>query len=316
MSVLVTGGAGFIGSHLCEELAKKGKMVICLDNFDSYYNPQIKKENIRALLKNKNFRVIRGDIRNRSFLTQVFRKHNVSKIVHLAAKVGVRASLKDPFSYQETNIKGTLFLLELARKYDVKNFVFGSSSSVYGEVPTPFKEEGPTNPISPYGATKLCGETLVRTYSELYGISSCALRFFTVYGPRQRPDMAIYKFTKLMLQNKPLPVYGHGRLKRDYTYVKDIIKGIIKSLNKKWKFEVINLGSSRPVELKIVLKLIQQHLKIKAKIKYLPKPPGDVFITFADISKARKLLGYEPQTPLEEGIKKFIDWIQQNSDQK
>jgi len=309
LGILVTGGAGFIGSHLVDGLIKRGNEVICIDNFDPYYDPDVKRKNIQSCLSSKNFKLTEADVGDEKALGRVFEENEVGKVVHLAAKVGVRPSLKEPSAYQKVNVEGTLALLELSRKHGIENFVFGSSSSVYGVAKeTPFKEDMPARPISPYGATKLCGEILTRTYSELYGLPSCALRFFTVYGPRQRPEMAIHKFTRLIAQGKEIPMYGDGTSKRDYTYIDDIIQGVISALDKKFEFEVINLGNSEPVKLRDLISLIEAELGAKAKIKRLPDQPGDVPVTYADIAKARKLLGYGPKVKLKEGIKKFVEW--------
>lgn len=309
LAILVTGGAGFIGSHLIDKLIERDDKVICLDNFDPHYDPKIKENNIQTHADDKNFTFIEASVTDQKALKTVFEENEVAKVVHLAAKVGVRPSLKEPLTYQKINIRGTLTLLELSRKYEVENFVFGSSSSVYGEVKeTPFREDMSINPISPYGATKLCGEILTHTYSELYDLPSCALRFFTVYGPRQRPEMAIHKFTRLIKQGKEVPMYGDGTSQRDYTYIDDIIQGVTSALDKKFEFEVINLGNSDPIKLRDLISLIEKELDMEAKINRLPDQPGDVPITYADVTKAKELLNYSPKVKLEEGIKKFVDW--------
>jgi len=313
LEILVTGGAGFIGSHLVDKLIERGDEVVCLDNFDPYYDPGIKRKNIQRHLGNKNFKLIEADLDDEKALGKVFEENEVKKVVHLAAKVGVRPSLKEPSVYQKVNVESTASLLELSGKHKIENFVFGSSSSVYGVTKeTPFKEDTLARPISPYGATKLCGEDLTRAYSELHGLPSCALRFFTVYGPRQRPEMAIHKFTRLITQGKEIPMYGDGTSKRDYTYIDDIVQGVISTLDKKFEFEVINLGNSEPVELKDLISMIEDELEAKAKIKRLPDQPGDVPLTYADITKARELLGYNPRVKLKDGIKRFVEWYRSN----
>ena len=310
MGILVTGGAGFIGSHVCEALLKKGHFVICVDNLNSYYNPKIKKENIEGCLKNKKFKFYKKDITDYIELKKVFSDNKIDKIVHLAARAGVRASIKDPLLYERVNVGGTLNLLEVAKGYKIKNFVFGSSSSVYGNnKKVPFSESDSTNmPVSPYAATKKAGELICYVYSHIYGIPTTCLRFFTVYGPRGRPDMAPYKFTKLINEGKKIDMYGRGNTSRDYTYVDDIVGGIIKALDSNFKYEIINLGNSNTVKLKYFISLIEKELEKKAKIKIMPAQIGDVKRTYADINKAKKLLGYKPKVKIEEGIKEFVRW--------
>ncbi len=310
--ILVTGGAGFIGSHVCDRLLEKGHKVICLDNFNDYYDPRIKKKNISHNLKNPNFKLEKIDITEFEELKKVFEKHNIQKIIHLAARAGVRPSIRQPDLYFDVNVKGTQNLLELSRRNSIKTFIFGSSSSVYGNNKTiPFSEKHSTdNQISPYAASKKCGEILCNSYSKLYNLNITCLRFFTVYGPRGRPDMAPYKFTDLISKGNPIEMYGDGTSKRDYTYVADIVDGIIKSLEKNYRFEIINLGNSEPIELKKFILIIEKTLNKKAEIIQKPIPQGDVNITYADISKAKQLLQYEPKTSIEQGIKKFIEWYQ------
>jgi len=310
MRILVTGGAGFIGSHLVDKLLAMNQKVICIDNFDPFYDPEIKKKNIEHNLENKNFVLEKEDIRNEKKLEEIFKMYDIDKIIHLAARAGVRPSIRDPLLYENVNIKGTLNLLELCKKYQIKNFIFGSSSSVYGiNSKVPFSEDDPISfPISPYATSKRSCELFCFTYSHLYNIPVTCLRFFTVYGPRQRPEMAIHKFTRLISQGKTIEMYGDGTSKRDYTYIDDIINGIISALNKKFDFEVINLGNSEIVELRYLISLIEKNLGKKAKIKQLSEQPGDVPITYADITKAKKLLNYEPKVKIEEGIEKFVEW--------
>lgn len=306
--ILVTGGAGFIGSHLCEALLKRGDSIVCADDFNDYYSPKIKEQNIKECLKSKNFRLYREDIRDLKKLKIIFDDNEITGVVHLAARAGVRPSIANPLLYEETNVKGTLNLLELSK--NVKNFIFGSSSSVYGNSKTPFSEEDRVdNPISPYAATKKAGELLCSTYHHLYNIPVTCLRFFTVYGPRGRPDMAPYKFTKLIDEGMEIEMYGDGSAKRDYTYITDVVSGILAALDKRSEFEIINLGNSKTVELNYFISLIEKLLSKKAKIRKMPMQPGDVNATWADISKAKKLLGWEPKVRIEEGMEKFVKWF-------
>jgi UDP-glucuronate 4-epimerase len=310
---LITGGAGFIGSHLVDRLlATDVESITVVDDFNDFYQPEIKHENIRQHLTDSRYTLIEADIRDRSALAPVFADRKFDAIVHLAARAGVRPSLAEPELYSDTNINGTLNLLELARKHNVKQFVFGSSSSVYGiNAKVPFSEDDPIRqPISPYAATKGAGELLCHTYSHLYGLRCVCLRFFTVYGPRQRPDLAIHKFARLISDGKPIPVFGDGTTRRDYTYVDDIIAGVTAAINyDKSDYEVINLGESRTVELRELISLLEKELDAHAIIDRQPPQPGDVPQTFADITKARELLGYNPQTQIEDGIHRFVEWF-------
>lgn len=309
-TILVTGGAGFIGSHLLERLLGRGDRIICIDNFDPYYPPEVKRRNIEHIINDKNLELIESDIRNKEELGRVFNVHTIDSIVHLAARAGVRASISDPHLYQDVNIGGTLNLLELAREHGIENFVFGSSSSVYGGSDRiPFHEDDSlTPPLSPYAATKQAGELFCHTYHHLYSIPVTCLRFFTVYGPRQRPDMAIHKFTSLIDRGEEIPLYGDGSSQRDYTYISDIIEGIVSAVDKKLDFGIINLGESQTTRLTRLISLCEENLGKKAKVKKLPDQPGDVPITFADISKAKTLLGYDPQVNIEDGIALFVQW--------
>jgi UDP-glucuronate 4-epimerase len=312
-NILVTGGAGFIGSHLVDHLlAEGGWAVTVVDDFNDFYAPAIKRNNVRAHEKNSAYNLIEADIRDQTALAQVFNQTRFDAIVHLAARAGVRPSLNDPQLYTETNINGTLNLLEQARKHGVKQLVFGSSSSVYGiNAKVPFSEEDPIRqPISPYATTKAAGELLCHTYSHLYDLRSVCLRFFTVYGARQRPDLAIHKFARLISQGKPIPVFGDGRTRRDYTYIDDIIAGVRAAIDfDQSNYEVINLGESRTVELRELISVLEHELGQKAIIDSQPLQPGDVPQTFADISKARRLLGYNPQIQIEDGIRRFVEWF-------
>jgi len=320
-NILVTGGAGFIGSHLVDQLLSEGDwQVTVVDDFNDFYDPAIKRANAARGSKNLNYRLVEADIRDKPALAAVFEQAKFQCIVHLAARAGVRPSLDQPQLYAETNINGTLNLLELAREHGTRPFVFGSSSSVYGiNAKVPFSEDDPIRqPISPYAATKGAGELLCHTYSHLYGIRCVCLRFFTVYGPRQRPDLAIHKFARLISEGKPIPVFGDGTTRRDYTYVDDIIAGVRASIDYagdegKSPYEVINLGESRTVELRELISLLERELDLNAVIDRQPLQAGDVPQTFADISKAREVLGYNPQTQIEDGIKRFVEWFRENT---
>jgi UDP-glucuronate 4-epimerase len=311
-SILVTGGAGFIGSHLCEQLLKEGYHVICLDNFDNFYDPHIKMINIEEVRKKHpgQFTLITGDIRNPEHLKEAFKKNRIDLVVHLAARAGVRPSIADPLLYQDVNIRGTIVILEACKKYGLKDFIFASSSSVYGENQrVPFSEEDLNiQPISPYGATKRAGELLCYSYHNLYGINIACLRIFTAYGPRQRPEMAIHKFTRLIDQGEEIPMYGDGSSQRDYTYIDDLIEGIIAVIHRHKGYEIYNLGESQTTSLKELIHLIEGSLGKKANIQVLEPQPGDVSLTHADITKAKRLLGYQPKFKMEKGIKRFMDW--------
>src|SRR6266545_879454 len=315
-SILVTGGAGFIGSHLVDRLLSEGEwQVFVIDDFNNFYDPAIKRANVSRYEKNPGYRLFETDIRDKAALKRIFDENTFACIVHLAARAGVRPSLEQPLLYAETNINGTMNLLELAREYGIKQFVFGSSSSVYGiNAKIPFNEDDPIRqPISPYAATKAAGELLCHTYTHLYGMRSVCLRFFTVYGPRQRPDLAIHKFARLMSEGKSIPVFGDGTTSRDYTFIDDIIAGVRAAIDYDGSdYEVINLGESRTVELRELISLLERELGATAKIDRQPLQPGDVPQTFADITKARQLLGYNPETQIEEGIHRFVDWFQEN----
>ena len=317
-NVLVTGGAGFIGSHLVARLLKEGGWrVHVVDDFNDFYDPRLKRRNVEPHLGREEFRLHEADIRDRAALERVFAGADFDAVVHLAARAGVRPSLSEPVLYAETNINGTLNLLELARAHGVGRFVFGSSSSVYGEnVKVPFAEDDPVaRPISPYAATKAAGELLCHTYSHLFGVRCVALRFFTVYGARQRPDLAIHKFARLISEGRPIPVFGDGTTRRDYTYVDDIIAGVRAAMDYQGSaYEVFNLGESRTVELRELIALLERELGQKAVVERQPPQPGDVPQTFADISKARRLLGYAPRTAIEEGVRRFVEWFKASKD--
>lgn len=311
MRILVTGGAGFIGSHLVEKLLERNHEVIVIDNFDPFYDPKIKEKNLEKSHDFRFFKLFRVDILDRSEIRKIFLKYHLDCIVHLAAKAGVRPSLNDPIGYYKVNVEGTLHLLEECRNHKISKFIFASSSSVYGNnAKVPFSETDIVDfPISPYAATKKAGELLCHYYHYLYGIDIFALRFFTVYGPRQRPDLAIHKFFQLLKNHKPLPIYGDGSTSRDYTYIDDIIDGILKSIDRVKGYEIINLGESKTVSLNDLIKLIEKIIGDKVQIQRLDLQPGDVLRTYADISKAKKLLDYFPKTDLETGLKNFFEWF-------
>jgi UDP-glucuronate 4-epimerase len=310
MKILITGGAGFIGSHVCDALLKRGDKVICIDNFNDYYDPKIKEKNISHHTDNPDFALHRTDIRDMEAMRSIFSKESPDKVIHLAARAGVRPSIEDPLLYQDVNLKGTLNLLELAKEFKIKNFIFASSSSVYGKnKKTPFSEsDSVDNPISPYAATKKAGELLCYTYHHLHNMNIACLRFFTVYGPRGRPDMAPYLFTKCIEKGRPIQRFGDGTSKRDYTYIADIVSGVIAAVDKELGYDIINLGNSQTVELNHLIQVIEKKLGKDAEIVQKPMPEGDVPITYADISKAKELLGYDPKTGIEEGMGDFIDW--------
>jgi UDP-glucuronate 4-epimerase len=293
-------------------LAEGGWRVSVVDDFNDFYDPGVKRRNVAPHLGRAEFRLHEADIRDRAALEEVFKGAGFDVVVHLAARAGVRPSLSEPVLYAETNINGTLNLLELARAHGAPQFVFGSSSSVYGEnEKVPFAEDDPVaRPISPYAATKAAGELLCHTYSHLFGLRCVALRFFTVYGARQRPDLAIHKFARLISAGRPIPVFGDGTTRRDYTYVDDIIAGVRAAMDYGASaYEVFNLGESRTVELRELIALLEGELGQRAVIDRQPPQPGDVPQTFADVSKARRLLDYDPQTPIEEGIRRFVEWF-------
>lgn len=312
--ILITGGAGFIGSHCAERFLDLGSEVIVIDNFDPFYDPDIKRKNIRGALQHHRYTLIEGDIRDEEFIRFSFTKHRPDVILHLAAKAGVRPSIEQSVLYNDVNMRGTSILLEACRSSQIGRFIFGSSSSVYGNAgKTPFSEsDSVDNPISPYAATKKAGELLCYTYHHLYGMDIFCLRFFTVYGPRQRPEMAIYKFTRMIESGEELPQFGDGKSSRDYTYIDDIVDGIVASVEKVKGYEVINLGESKTISLSELIRKLESVLGRKARIKILPHQPGDVEMTFADIRKASRLLGYSPKFSIDDGLKLFVKWYKKN----
>jgi UDP-glucuronate 4-epimerase len=315
-TILVTGGAGFIGSHLCERLLSDGSKVICLDNFDSFYDPNIKIKNVERMTKKfpDLFELVTGDIRNPEHLKGIFQKTKVDFAVHLAARAGVRPSIADPLLYQDVNIRGTIVLLEACKEHGIQNFIFASSSSVYGENQrVPFTEKDlDIQPISPYGATKRAGELLCYFYHHLYGMNIACLRIFTAYGPRQRPEMAIHKFTCFIDQGEKIPIYGDGSSRRDYTFIDDLIDGILGVIHYHKGFEIYNLGESQTTSLRELIQLIEEALSKKANTEMLEPQPGDVSVTYADITKAKRILKYHPKVKMKEGIQRFVEWYKEN----
>ena len=321
-TILVTGGGGFIGSHLCERLVARGHRVVAIDNFDPFYDESIKRRNLASLSSEERFSLVEADVRDAEAVERGIREAGIDgadAIVHLAAQVGVRPSIEQPLLYSQVNLDGTVGMLEIARRLGARRFIFGSSSSVYGNnEKVPFSEEDAVeHPISPYAATKRAGELLCHTYHHLFGLSIVCLRFFTVYGPRQRPDLAIHKFTRLISEGRPIPVFGDGSTRRDYTYVDDILQGIEGALrlteDAEPRFEIVNLGESETTTLARLIELISRAMGREAIIDRQPLQPGDVERTYADISRARALLGYAPTTKVEEGIPKFVEWFRGQS---
>ena len=309
-SVLVTGGAGFIGSHLVEALLKQGRDVVVLDNFDDFYLPEVKRRNLEPLAGRPGFTLVEGDVRDQAVVESLFAGHPINVVAHLAARAGVRPSIQQPALYCDVNVSGTTVLLEACRRHGVGKFIFGSSSSVYGNNSRlPFSEKDEVDrPISPYAATKRAGELLCATYHELYRLNVFALRFFTVYGPRQRPEMAIHKFTRLIDRGLPVPRFGDGTTRRDYTYISDIIDGVLRAIERVQGFEIINLGGSQTTRLTDLIDLLGKTLGQPPIIEEEIGQPGDVVATYADVDKARRLLEYEPRVSLEEGIGRFVEW--------
>ena len=309
-TTLVTGGAGFIGSQLVEALLREGGEVVVLDNFDNFYDPAVKRQNIEPFLGQPGFTLVEGDIRDEKAVESLFAAHAIGVVVHLAARAGVRPSIEQPLLYSDVNLNGTVVLLEACRRHNVGKLVFGSSSSVYGNnSKVPFSEKDEVDlPISPYAATKRSGELLCATYHGLYRLNVFCLRFFTAYGPRQRPEMAIYKFTRFLDRGLPLPLFGDGSSSRDYTYIDDIVYGVVRAIERVQGYEIINLGGSRTTRLLDLIAMLEERLGKKAIIEKQPDQPGDVVTTWADVAKAHRLLGYGPKVTIEEGLTRFVAW--------
>ncbi len=303
MKLLLTGGAGFIGSHLLERLLARGDEVSVLDDFNDFYDPALKRRN----LPKGGFRLHERDIRDAA---PVVAEERPDVLVHLAARAGVRPSIRDPVLYESVNVHGTLVLLEACRRAGIGRFLFASSSSVYGDGTVPFREDDEDlRPVSPYGVSKLMGEHYVRIYARLHGIRATCLRFFTVYGPRQRPDLAIRSFTQALLEGREIPMFGDGSTERDYTHIDDILRGVLAALDRPEPFAVYNLGGSHPVPLRRLVELLGEYTGRTPLLRRLPEQPGDARRTFASIEKARANLGYEPKVPIEEGLRAFVAWI-------
>jgi UDP-glucuronate 4-epimerase len=310
MRILLTGGAGFIGSHLLERLVRRGDHVTVLDDFNDYYDPAIKRSNLDEARGIGPFDLVEGDILRPDILDEAFRRARPEVVLHLAGRAGVRPSLQAPVLYHRVNVEGTLEVVDAMRRADVRRILFASSSSVYGEAPVPFREDYPDPcPLSPYGATKLAAELSLEQAHRAYGIQVTALRFFTAYGPRQRPDMAIHKFSRAILEGREIEMFGEGTTERDYTFIDDLVDGILRALAREDAFEVYNLGGSRTVALAELIRHLEAHLGLSARLRQQPEHPADPRRTWADVSKARKDLGYAPKTSLDEGLGRFVSWL-------
>jgi len=310
MKAVITGVAGFIGSHLAERLLGQGWDVVGVDNFDPFYDPAVKRRNLAACLASARFRLIEADVRDGQAMDRVMAERP-DAIVHLAAKAGVRPSIAEPRVYADVNVNGTVTCLEAAHRGDVTRFVFASSSSVYGNNrKVPFSEDDNVDfPISPYAATKKAGELICHTYHHSHGLDVTCLRFFTVYGPRQRPDLAIHKFTRLIERGCPLPIYGDGTMMRDFTYIDDIVDGVVAAIERCKGYHIYNLGESRPISVNDLVAELEQALGKGARRELHPRQPGDVDRTFADVTRAVKELGYQPKTTIQEGLRRFVEWV-------
>jgi len=311
-TVLVTGGAGFIGSHLVERLLSENRRVVVIDNFDAFYDPQIKRRNIVEAARHSDYRLVEADIRDVDAVDGLFRSETITEVVHLAARAGVRPSIEDPVLYTSVNLDGTTRLLEACRRHGVERFIFGSSSSVYGNnSKVPFAEDDPVDhPISPYAATKKAGEVLCHAHHHLFGLKIACLRFFTVYGPRQRPEMAIHKFVRLLAAGQEIAQYGDGSSARDYTYVSDVVDGIVRSMSCCTAYHIWNLGGSHTIALGELVQELARGLGVPARVKQLPMQPGDVERTWADVSRAERELDWRPRVELKRGLDSFIRWFQ------
>ena len=310
MKILVTGGAGFIGSQLVERRLAAGDRVTVIDDFNDYYDPRLKRANVAGFAGNPRFRLVEGDIRDRELVSSLFGEGGFDAVVHLAARAGVRPSLKDPVLYEEVNCVATIHLLDAAARSGKPRFVFASSSSVYGvNSKLPFSEEDPiARPVSPYATTKRSGELLAFNYHHLHGLDVTCLRFFTVYGPRQRPEMAIAKFTEALEHDREIPFYGDGSSRRDYTHIDDILDGVEAAVARCRGFEIVNLGGAHPITLADLIALLEKATGKRARLKRLPDQPGDVPVTYADVEKAGRLLDYAPRVPIEEGLARYVEW--------
>ncbi|MGE5398025.1 MAG: NAD-dependent epimerase/dehydratase family protein [Chitinophagales bacterium] len=312
MTYLVTGAAGFIGYYTCRALLERGETVIGLDNLNNYYSPPLKRARVNQLKPYEEFTFFEADLTHLEALDNIFRQKQIDKVCHLAAQAGVRHSIDNPFIYQKYNIEGFLNILEMIRRYEIKNLVYASSSSVYGnnaKVPFSIKDRV-DQPVSLYAATKRANELLAYTYHHLYGLKCTGLRFFTVYGPWGRPDMAYFKFTRAILRNEEIEIFNFGNMRRDFTYIDDIIEGVLAALDRNYSFEIFNLGGSEPIALRRLIGYIEKNTGIKARMKYLPMQPGDVKETWADISYSEHKLNYHPKVDIEEGIRRFVQWFQ------
>ena len=312
MKATVTGAAGFIGSHLTERLLEDGWDIVGIDSFDTFYDPQTKRRNLAKALRHPQFSLVEADIRDKEAMDRAITS-DVDAVVHLAARAGVRPSIEQPALYTDVNINGTVALLEIARQRNLKKFIFASSSSVYGNnKKVPFSEDDNVDfPISPYAATKKAGELICHTYHHLYGIGMTCLRFFTVYGPRQRPDLAIHKFARLIEDGQSIPIYGDGTMRRDFTYIDDIINGVVAAIDRCAGYEIYNLGESRPISVRDLVAEIEKALGKQAAKEYLPVQPGDVNQTYADVAKAQRDLGYDPSTHIAAGLVEFVRWLRE-----
>jgi UDP-glucuronate 4-epimerase len=311
--ILVTGAAGFIGSHLADRLLARGDAVIGLDNFDSFYDPAIKRRNLRGALSRRAFTLVEADLRDRAAILAALDRHRPDQVVHLAAQAGVRPSIARPQLYVDVNVTGTLHLLEAMAASGCRRLVYGGTSSVYGASGRPpFREDDPADrPVSPYAATKRAAELLCHAWHALHAFRVTVLRFFTVYGPRQRPEMAIHKFARLLLEGRPIPRFGDGSSVRDYTYVDDVQDGLLRALDRDDAFEIFNLGESQTWSLARLVELLAKELEVEARVEALPDQPGDVPATCADLTKSRRVLGYDPKVALPEGLRRFVSWLRE-----